>query len=158
MASPSSTSVPSSADLLSASASSANQSSSPPRKRVRLLSQYDKQSTSTESDTSSNPTAADEFHNYLACCENGTRLSGLQFWFQNSTFPRIKVLATKFLAVPATSSPVERVFSTGGIFMRPHRARLSNQSLGDLMMLKCNLVKLTKSFVYVEKLLKLRAV
>lgn len=140
VASPASNSVSSSTDL----ASAVDQPLSPPGKRARLLSHYDNQSTSTESNTSGSPTAADEFQNYLAACERGIQLPGLQFWHQNSTFPRLQVLATKFLAVPATSAPVERVFSTGGIFMRPHRARLSNQSLGDLMMLKCNLDRLGK--------------
>jgi len=39
---------------------------------------------------------------------------------------------------PATSAPVERVFSQGGIFTRPHRARLGDNTLCDLMYSKCN--------------------
>jgi hypothetical protein len=39
---------------------------------------------------------------------------------------------------PATSAPVERVFSQSGIIMRPHRAKLSNEQLEMLMYLKCN--------------------
>ena len=34
------------------------------------------------------------------------------------------------LSVPATSAPVERVFSHGGIIMCPHRAQLSDKLLG----------------------------
>jgi len=34
--------------------------------------------------------------------------------------------------------PVERVFSHGGIFMRPHRARLGEYVLSHLVFLKCN--------------------
>jgi hAT family C-terminal dimerisation region len=39
---------------------------------------------------------------------------------------------------PCTSAPVERVFSHSGIFVRPHRASLSDRVLCDLMMSKCN--------------------
>ena len=36
----------------------------------------------------------------------------------------------------ATSAPVERVFSHGGLFMSPHRARLKKSVLSDLVFLK----------------------
>ncbi|KAI4801866.1 hypothetical protein KUCAC02_019734, partial [Chaenocephalus aceratus] len=35
-------------------------------------------------------------------------------------------------------APVERVFSHGGLIMRPHRARLSARTLSSLIFLKCN--------------------
>ena len=40
--------------------------------------------------------------------------------------------------MPATSAPVERIFSSSGIIMRPHRARMSDSLLETLMFLKCN--------------------
>jgi len=42
------------------------------------------------------------------------------------------------LCVPATSAAVERVFSHGGLFVRPHRARLGPKVLSDLVFSKCN--------------------
>ena len=59
-----------------------------------------------------------------------------------TVLPRLHSVALTVLGVPATSAPVERVFSRGGIFMRPHRSRLSNKSLSNLVFLKCNLDKL----------------
>lgn len=47
-------------------------------------------------------------------------------------------LLEKLLCVPATSAPVERVFSHGGLFMCPHRARLGQRILAELVFAKCN--------------------
>jgi len=44
----------------------------------------------------------------------------------------------KRFCTPCTSAPVERVFSHGGLFLRAHRARMSNQLLYDLVLAKCN--------------------
>uniref|UniRef100_A0A8C2HU02 HAT C-terminal dimerisation domain-containing protein n=1 Tax=Cyprinus carpio TaxID=7962 RepID=A0A8C2HU02_CYPCA len=54
-------------------------------------------------------------------------------------FPALYQLATQVFCIPATSAPIERVFSHGGILMRPHRARLSSTMLSNLMLLKCNM-------------------
>jgi len=39
---------------------------------------------------------------------------------------------------PAMSAPVERIFSQGGLLIRPHRTRLSDKMLCQLMIAKCN--------------------
>jgi len=44
----------------------------------------------------------------------------------------------KISGVPASSAPVERVFSYGGVIVRPHRARPEDQMLSALIYLKCN--------------------
>ncbi len=65
--------------------------------------------------------------------------SALEFWMvHRDRYPSLSRLALQTLAVPATSAPVERVFSRGGIIMRPHRARTSSKLLEMLMFLKCN--------------------
>jgi len=46
-------------------------------------------------------------------------------------------LFEKIFCARATSAPVERV-SHSGLFMRPHRARMGDQMLSDLVFLKCN--------------------
>ena len=42
------------------------------------------------------------------------------------------------LAIPATTAPVERLFSTGSLIMRPHRARTGADLLSALALLKSN--------------------
>jgi len=53
-------------------------------------------------------------------------------------FARLGPLIEQLFCITASSAPVERVFSHGGLFMRPHRARLGDKTLRDLVMLKCN--------------------
>ncbi|GAA6073912.1 zinc finger BED domain-containing protein 6-like [Tachysurus ichikawai] len=65
--------------------------------------------------------------------------NALSFWAKNhNRYPQLHNLAMKVLSVPASSAPVERVFSRGGIIMRPHRARLGHKMLQSLIFLKCN--------------------
>ncbi|CAF1461555.1 unnamed protein product [Didymodactylos carnosus] len=57
---------------------------------------------------------------------------------QRSSYPLLYELAIKLLSVPATSAPVERVFSHSGFLMRPQRASLTKTMLSKLTFLKCN--------------------
>jgi len=47
-------------------------------------------------------------------------------------------LFERVLCTPASSAPVERVFSQSGLLLRPHRARMSDKLLESLVFLKCN--------------------
>ena len=53
-------------------------------------------------------------------------------------YPYLNALALRVLCVPATSAPVERVFSTSGFVIRPHRSSLTKGMLAKLTFLKCN--------------------
>jgi hypothetical protein len=53
-------------------------------------------------------------------------------------FPHVFAAAKRILVTPATSGPIERVFSQGSLIMRPHRTNLSSELLITLMLLKCN--------------------
>ncbi|CAF3708139.1 unnamed protein product, partial [Rotaria socialis] len=53
-------------------------------------------------------------------------------------YPRLYQLSLKYLPMPATSAPIERVFSQSGFLMRPHRASLTTKNVCLLTFLKCN--------------------
>jgi len=53
-------------------------------------------------------------------------------------FWQLSKLFSRLLCCPATSAPVERVFSQSGLLMRAHRARMSDPVLETLVFLKCN--------------------
>jgi hypothetical protein len=54
------------------------------------------------------------------------------------TYSKLVPLFSRVLCTPATSAPVERVFSHSGLIVRPHRARMSDELLKTLVFLKCN--------------------
>ena len=57
---------------------------------------------------------------------------------QQKQFELLYPFLESVFAIPATSAPVECVFSHSGIYMRPHRARLSDKVLSDMVYIKCN--------------------
>jgi len=57
---------------------------------------------------------------------------------QEAQFTVLHSLLEKIFCAPATSAPVERVFSHSGLFVRPHTARMGDKMLSDLVFLKCN--------------------
>ncbi|XP_050958759.1 zinc finger BED domain-containing protein 4-like [Labeo rohita] len=110
--------------------------SPPPLKHQRLLSRYKafKLKRSTTQDSSIDA----QISKYLDSI-NDIDCDALTFWSKNKErFPNLHDVALKVLSVPASSAPVERVFSRGGILMRPHRARLGHKMLQFLIFLKCN--------------------
>jgi len=58
--------------------------------------------------------------------------------FRLDKFTSIRPLFEQILCVPASSAPVERVFSQSGLVMRPNRAQMTNTLLEELVFLKCN--------------------
>ena len=54
-------------------------------------------------------------------------------------FVPLGYLFERILAVPASSAPVERVFSNSGLIVRPHRAKMSDKLLESLVFAKCSI-------------------
>ena len=60
----------------------------------------------------------------------------LEWWkMKQNQFPLLAALAKKYLAVPATSAPSERVFSTAGLTIANARARLLPETAAELVFL-----------------------
>lgn len=60
----------------------------------------------------------------------------LKWWQQNATnFPRLAQLAIKYLGVPATSAPSERLFSTAGHVLTDERSRMEADVCEAIVML-----------------------
>ena len=63
----------------------------------------------------------------------------LQYWKQNKqTMLELTTLALYYLAIPASSAPVERLFSIAGKVFRPDRCRLSDKRFEELMFVRGN--------------------
>jgi hypothetical protein len=77
----------------------------------------------------------DEINNYLNDDNDSNRFILID---QSIKFKTLNQLAKKVFTVPATSSPVERIFSQSGFIFRQHRAKMSRKTLQMLTMLKCN--------------------
>ena len=54
-------------------------------------------------------------------------------------FVPLGYLFERILAVPASSSPVERVFFKSGLLICPHRAKMSDKLLESLVFAKCSI-------------------
>ena len=63
----------------------------------------------------------------------------LEWWMSHAMqFPHAARTAKTVLSIPASSAPVERIFSTAGKIFRPERTRLSAEKFEQLVFIKCN--------------------
>ena len=63
----------------------------------------------------------------------------IEFWLSSAhSYPKLFDVATDILSVPASSAPVERVFSVSGDACRGKRNRLSGQNLERETLLRVN--------------------
>ena len=75
---------------------------------------------------------------YLAT-EIDDEVNPFNFWDKHADeLSDLYRVAKQVLIVPATSAPVERLFSHGGIVTRPHRASIGDKTLSNIIFLKCN--------------------
>ncbi|XP_051992400.1 zinc finger BED domain-containing protein 4-like [Xyrauchen texanus] len=95
--------------------------------------------TSTE-DLSAQQAVERELGNYLLSPNADNDSNPLDWWkVYQKNFPRVSQLAQHYLCIQATSSPSERVFSTGGNIVTCKRASLKPDNVDQLVFLARNL-------------------
>ncbi|XP_073491217.1 E3 SUMO-protein ligase ZBED1-like [Aquarana catesbeiana] len=116
-------------------------SSSPPQKKLAMAELFGETFATSSKD---NKTPADiikeEVASYLAA--SGITVDGdpLTWWKSNECrYPHIATMARCYLAVPGSSVPSERVFSTAGDIVTATRSTLSPDNVDTLVFLKKNL-------------------
>ena len=115
--------------------SDSSSSAPPPRKRPALLS-YARPS--VQSDTSAASPDATLAAYITVINQDDFNPDDRPNIYAEQKYLAIRPLIAKLFCIPATSAPVERVFSQGGIIMRPHRAKMGDDVLEMLMHLRCN--------------------
>ena len=101
----------------------------PAPKKNQVVSLYGKKPTSLQS----------EIDDYLDQPTISDDADPLVYWEQHQQqFPQLTSLAMRYLAIPASSAPVERLFSIAGKVFRADRSRLSDARFEELMFLRCN--------------------
>ncbi|CAF0958396.1 unnamed protein product [Didymodactylos carnosus] len=82
---------------------------------------------------------SNEYTSYLSEPEIRDNECALVWWRKNqSRCPTIAKIARKFLCIPATSTPAERVFSLSGFITNERRSRLSPDCANDIIFLNRN--------------------
>lgn len=84
-------------------------------------------------------TMDEEVQRYRAVQSLSVEANPLEWWKDNQNqFPHLAKLAKRYLGVPATSVPSERVFSTAGDIVTAQRASLSPDNVDMMVFLKKN--------------------
>lgn len=82
-----------------------------------------------------------EIHMYFSEQAIPKEENPLKWWKENEVrFPTLALLAKKYLSVPATSIPSERLFSVAGNIVTKKRASLTSEHVDILTFLHCNAI------------------
>jgi len=80
-----------------------------------------------------------ELASYLATQQPPAATRPLEWWRENAhQYPTLATLARQYLAVPASTAEVERLFSQAGLQMTDRRNRMAADLLEDLLIIKVN--------------------
>ena len=94
-----------------------------------------------------------DIENYLDPCINVPPTTDpLQWWKENRfRYPKVAIGARKWLCVPGTSTPSERVFSHCGIALSAKRSSMRGDALMNQILLKNNLQHVLCTIEHVKK-------
>lgn len=108
----------------------------PPKKRSRLFTFMTDTPITTSSSDSSIHDQVNQYFDSPCVVENS---DPLLFWKDHQhQFPDLAKLSCRYLHVPASSAPVERLFSIAGKIFRPDRCLLKDELFEKLMFVRCN--------------------
>ena len=108
----------------------------PKKKQCRFLSYMQFSTTAPQNNIQSSSKQVDE---YLSSPSLSDEADSLAFWKgHQDQFPELAKLACEYLHVPASSAPVERLFSVAGKTFRPERCLLSDNRFEQLMFVRSN--------------------
>jgi zinc finger BED domain-containing protein 1 (E3 SUMO-protein ligase ZBED1) len=80
-----------------------------------------------------------ELNRYISIQKIQPNCDALQWWAENSiNFPILGVLAMRYLAIPATSAPSERLWSLAAHVITKSRTQLDSHLVSDIIFLKEN--------------------
>ena len=114
------------------------ESAEPPSKKRKLFTFMDTDTSNTE-DSLEGSIVEKEFKMYLDDTDFTQDENPLKFWkIKAKKYPILSTIAKNKLGVPATSAPIERVFSHSGNILRPNRCRLLPKNFEQLIYLKMN--------------------
>jgi len=104
-----------------------------------LRSLYDEVPSSAGS-TEPDMVVEDEMSRYVGSRAAPIDSNPLTFWQQNThLYPNLSKVARKYLCIPATSTPSERLFSSAGFIVNARRALLDPESVNMLTFLSANM-------------------
>lgn len=122
-------------ELSPPAAPAAAEAQPPAKKKSKLLRHLP----SNRTQPASTPTTPSEIEMYLNAPTLDEDANPLDYWRQHQTqFPTLCQLAKRYLAIPASSAPVERLFSIAGRIFSKERSCLSDVRFEELMFVKCN--------------------
>lgn len=100
---------------------------------------FDKTISEISSTNTPTDTATMTVKQYLELPHLDRKKDPLEFWkLQKNTLPLLSKLASKYLSIPATSVPCERLFSKAAIITNERRNRLSPKKLDELLFISEN--------------------
>lgn len=107
---------------------------------ISLWDHFDNKVSQVQATTNPHTTSTLIIRQYLEMPLLDRKKNPLNFWNQHkNTFPELYKMQLKYLCVPATSVPSERVFSKTGQITNDRRSRLSSKILDYIVFLNSNL-------------------